>query len=61
MTKALTKWAEQAIDLQVLQADKANQELWGPSFQKLDKANCEVATKPNNGFYTNYTKAPQRS
>jgi hypothetical protein len=31
--------------LQVLQADKANQELRGPGFWKLDKANCEAVQK----------------
>jgi hypothetical protein len=36
---ALQGWAEQAAELQVLQADKANRELRGPGFWKLDKAN----------------------
>jgi hypothetical protein len=31
--------------LQVLRADKANRELRGPGFWKLDKANCEAVQK----------------
>jgi hypothetical protein len=39
---ALQAWAEQAAELQVLRADKANRDLRGPGFWKLDKANCEA-------------------
>jgi hypothetical protein len=39
---ALQSWAEQAVGLQVLRADKANRDLRGPGFWKLDKANCEA-------------------
>jgi hypothetical protein len=39
---ALQSWSEQAAELLVLCADKANQELRGPGFWKLDKANCEA-------------------
>jgi hypothetical protein len=42
---ALQTWSEQAAELQVLQADKANRELRGPGFWKLDKANCEAVQK----------------
>jgi hypothetical protein len=37
---ALQSWAEQAAELQVLRADKANRDLRGPGFWKLDQANC---------------------
>jgi hypothetical protein len=40
--KAFQTWAEQAAELQVLRVDKANRDLWGPKFWKLDKANCEA-------------------
>jgi hypothetical protein len=39
---ALQGWAEQAAELQVLRANKANRDLRGPGFWKLDKANCEA-------------------
>jgi hypothetical protein len=39
---ALKEWCEQAAELQLLRADKANRELRGPGFWKLDKANCEA-------------------
>jgi hypothetical protein len=39
---ALQGWAEQAAELQVLRADKANRDLQGPGFCKLDEANCEA-------------------
>jgi hypothetical protein len=42
---ALQSWAEQAAKLQVLRADKANGDLRGPGFWKLDKANCEAVQK----------------
>jgi hypothetical protein len=42
---ALQSWAEQAAELQVLQADKANRDLRGPGFWKLDQANCEAVQK----------------
>jgi hypothetical protein len=42
---ALQSWAEQAAELQVLRADKANQDLRGPGFWKLDQANCEAVQK----------------
>jgi hypothetical protein len=38
----LKEWCEQAAELQLLRADKANRELSGPGFWKLDKANCEA-------------------
>jgi hypothetical protein len=38
-------WAEQAAELQVLRADKANRDLRGPGFWKLDQANCEAVQK----------------
>jgi hypothetical protein len=41
-TTALQGWAEQAAELQVLRADKANRDLRGPGFWKLDQANCEA-------------------
>jgi hypothetical protein len=44
-TTALQSWAEQAAELQVLQADKANRDLQGPGFWKLDQANCEAVQK----------------
>jgi hypothetical protein len=42
---ALQGWAEQAAELQVLRADKANRDLRGPGFWKLDQANCEAVQK----------------
>jgi chromosome segregation ATPase len=39
---ALQTWSEQAAELQVLRAEKANRDLRGPRFWKLDKANCEA-------------------
>jgi hypothetical protein len=42
---ALQGWFEQAAELQVLRADKANRELRGPGFWKLDKANYEAVQK----------------
>jgi chromosome segregation ATPase len=39
---ALQTWSEQAAQLQVLRADKANRDLRGPGSWKLDKANCEA-------------------
>jgi hypothetical protein len=42
---ALQSWAEQAAELQVLRADKANRDLRGPGFWKLDQANCEAVQK----------------
>jgi hypothetical protein len=41
----LQSWAEQAAKLQVLRSDKANQDLRGPGFWKLDQANCEAVQK----------------
>jgi chromosome segregation ATPase len=41
-SSTLQSWAEQAVELQVLQADKANRDRRGPGFWKLDKANCEA-------------------
>jgi hypothetical protein len=41
----LQGWSEQGAELQVLWADKANQELRGPGFWKLDQANCEAVQK----------------
>jgi hypothetical protein len=37
--------SEQAAELQVLRADKANRDLRGPGFWKLDQANCEAVQK----------------
>jgi hypothetical protein len=42
---ALQGWSEQAAELQVLRAQKANRKLRGPGFWKLDKANCEAVEK----------------
>jgi hypothetical protein len=42
---ALQTWSEQATELQVLRADKANRDLRGPRFWKLDKANCKAVQK----------------
>jgi type II secretory pathway component PulM len=42
---ALQSWVEQAAELQVLRADKANRDLRGPGFWKLDQANCEAVQK----------------
>jgi chromosome segregation ATPase len=42
---ALQSWAEQAVELQVLRADKANRDLRGPGFWKLDQAYCEAVQK----------------
>jgi hypothetical protein len=39
---ALREWSEEAAELQVLRADKANWDLRAPGFWKLDKANCEA-------------------
>jgi hypothetical protein len=36
---------EQAAELQVLRANKANRVLRGPGFWKLDNTNCEVVQK----------------
>jgi uncharacterized protein YukE len=44
-TSTLQSWAEQAAELQVLRADKANRDRRGPGFWKLDKANCEAVQK----------------
>jgi hypothetical protein len=44
-TSTLQSWAEQAAELQVLRADKANQDRRGAGFWKLDKANCEAVQK----------------
>jgi hypothetical protein len=41
----LQSWAEQAAELQVLRADKANRDLRGPGFRKLDQANYEAVQK----------------
>jgi hypothetical protein len=41
----LQSWAEQAAELQVLWADKANRDLQGPGFWKLDQANYEAVQK----------------
>jgi hypothetical protein len=41
----LQRWSEQAAELQVLWAEKANRDLRGPGFWKLDKANCEAVQK----------------
>jgi hypothetical protein len=41
----LQGWSEQAAELQVLRADKANRDLRGPGFCKLDQANCEAVQK----------------
>jgi chromosome segregation ATPase len=45
MATALQSWAEQPAELQVLRADKANRDLRGPGFWKLDQANCEAVQK----------------
>jgi hypothetical protein len=47
-TTTLQSRAEQAAELQVLRADKANWDLRGPGFWKLDKANCEAVHKKYN-------------
>ena len=39
---ALPEWCGQAAELQVLRADKANRDIKGPKFWKLDKVNAEV-------------------
>jgi hypothetical protein len=44
-TTTLQGWSEQAADLQALRADKANWDLRGPGFWKLDKADCEAVQK----------------
>jgi chromosome segregation ATPase len=44
-TSTLQSWVEQAAELQVLRADKANRDRRGPGFWKLDKANCEAVQK----------------
>jgi hypothetical protein len=41
----LQAWSEQAVELQVLRADKVNQELRGPELWKLDQANYEAVHK----------------
>jgi hypothetical protein len=41
----LQGWGEQEAELQVLRADKANRDLRGPGFWKLDKVNCEAVQK----------------
>ena len=41
-TTALQQWCAQAAELQVLRADKANRDLKGSGFWKLDKANAEA-------------------
>ena len=38
----LQQWCSQAVELQVVRADKANQDIKGPGFWKLDKANVEA-------------------
>jgi uncharacterized coiled-coil protein SlyX len=45
MATAFQGWSEQAAELQVLRADKANRNLRGPGFWKLDKVNCEAVLK----------------
>jgi hypothetical protein len=45
MATALQSWSEQAAELRVLRADKANRELRGTRFWKLDKANYEAVQK----------------
>jgi hypothetical protein len=45
MATTLQSWAEQAAELQVLRADKANRDLRGPGLWKLDQANCEAVQK----------------
>jgi arginyl-tRNA--protein-N-Asp/Glu arginylyltransferase len=45
MATTLQGWSKQAAELQVLRTDKANQELRGLGFWKLDKANCEAMQK----------------
>jgi hypothetical protein len=42
---ALQGWAKQAAEFQVLRVDKANRDLRGPGFWKLDKVNCEAVQK----------------
>jgi hypothetical protein len=39
---ALQGMAEQVVELQVLRADKANRDLRGPGFWKLDQENCNT-------------------
>lgn len=56
---ALKEWAEQPAILQVLCAEKANWELWGLGFCKLDKANCEVLQQNlTMDFYADCSQAP---
>jgi hypothetical protein len=45
MAMAFQTWVEQATELQVLRGDKANRDLRGPGFWKLDKANYEAVQK----------------
>ena len=42
MTMALQKWCAEAAELQVLRADKANRDLKGSGFWKLDKETAEA-------------------
>ena len=41
-TMALQEWSGKAVELLVLRVDKANWDLKGPRFSKLDKANTEA-------------------
>jgi hypothetical protein len=41
----LQGWAKHAAELQVLRANKANRDLRGPGFWKLDKVNCKAVQK----------------
>jgi hypothetical protein len=41
----LQSWFKQAAELQVLRAEKANRELRGPGFWKLDQADCIAVQK----------------
>lgn len=58
-TNALKEWVEQAAKLQLFCVDRANQELGGLDFWKLDKANREVLQQNLACvFYVNRMTAP---
>jgi hypothetical protein len=55
----LKGWAEQAAELQVLRADKANRDLRRPGLWKLDKANSKAVQKNLLYEVVRWNKAPK--
>jgi hypothetical protein len=43
------EWSKQVVQLQLSRADRANWELRGPGFWKLDQANWEATRQKSSG------------